>query len=381
MVSGKRSNTEEFIQKAQKIFGDRYNYDLVIYQDSKTKIKINCLVHGIFNQQPNTHLSGKGCRQCANDKKRFSLEEFIKLANEKHNYTYNYDNVVYVNSYTKIIIACLKHGDFKQLPGDHLRPNGCWECGIEEAIRKNSYTQQEFIDAVNDIHKFKYDYSETIYRSMTQQITIICPFHGNFEKRASSHLEAGCPICSHEKFGSDQTYSLEDFIKLANEKHNHKYNYDKSVYIDSRTVITITCNKHGDFDQMANCHLFGNGCPKCRNKVSKGERKWLDTIGIPEKYRQCILRINGRIIQTDAYNPITHTIYEFNGGFWHGDPREFNANDINSLNYKTFGELYRTTLDREQYIKNAGYSLVVMWSYDWKLASTRSKYKRNNLIK
>jgi hypothetical protein len=52
--------------------------------------------------------------------------------------------------------------------------------------------------------------------------------------------------------------------------------------------------------------------------------------------------------------------------FFHGDPRFLNPTDINPINKKTYGELYRKTLEREQLIKNAGYNLVTMWEKDFK---------------
>jgi len=65
-----RSDTkEEFIEKARKVHGDRYSYDLVEYKNSDTKVKIICSVHGIFEQHPTTHLGGHGCPKCGYNNK------------------------------------------------------------------------------------------------------------------------------------------------------------------------------------------------------------------------------------------------------------------------------------------------------------------------
>lgn len=55
----------DFIEKAKKIHGDKYNYDFVDYVNSHTKIKIVCPKHGAFEQIPNNHLKGCGCPKCA----------------------------------------------------------------------------------------------------------------------------------------------------------------------------------------------------------------------------------------------------------------------------------------------------------------------------
>lgn len=40
--------TEEFIEKAKKVHGDKYDYSLVEYKDSRVKVKIICPKHGVF---------------------------------------------------------------------------------------------------------------------------------------------------------------------------------------------------------------------------------------------------------------------------------------------------------------------------------------------
>ena len=55
---------EEFIEKARKIHGNKYDYSKVEYYNYKTKVCIICPKHGEFWQTPYNHLSGKGCRKC-----------------------------------------------------------------------------------------------------------------------------------------------------------------------------------------------------------------------------------------------------------------------------------------------------------------------------
>ena len=54
-----------FAEKAKKVHSDKYDYSLVEYKSAKTKVKIICNKHGVFEQTPSNHLSGKGCRFCA----------------------------------------------------------------------------------------------------------------------------------------------------------------------------------------------------------------------------------------------------------------------------------------------------------------------------
>lgn len=44
--------TEEFIQRARKVHGNKYDYSKSKYVNSKTKTTIICPIHGEFQQTP-----------------------------------------------------------------------------------------------------------------------------------------------------------------------------------------------------------------------------------------------------------------------------------------------------------------------------------------
>lgn len=60
----KRLTQEEFIAKAELIHGRKYDYSEVEYTGYKNPVKITCLKHGSFYQQPTRHLAGHGCALC-----------------------------------------------------------------------------------------------------------------------------------------------------------------------------------------------------------------------------------------------------------------------------------------------------------------------------
>ena len=41
------------------------------------------------------------------------------------------------------------------------------------------------------------------------------------------------------------------FIERAEKVHGEKYDYTRTVYVQARSKLTISCKKHGDFDQIA----------------------------------------------------------------------------------------------------------------------------------
>lgn len=124
--------TKQFIKKAKKIHGYKYDYSLVKYLKTDTKVKISCEFHGFFMQTPNNHLSGQGCPNCGIENKIKSLlsntKEFIVKAKKIHNDKYSYYLSKYKDNKTKVKIYCSEHGVFKQEPSNHLFGQGCPKC-------------------------------------------------------------------------------------------------------------------------------------------------------------------------------------------------------------------------------------------------------------
>lgn len=74
----RRSNTKEFIEKAKKVHGNRYDYSKSVYINNHSKICIICPEHGEFWQKPNDHLRGIGCYLCG---QKYNITE-LKVLNE-----------------------------------------------------------------------------------------------------------------------------------------------------------------------------------------------------------------------------------------------------------------------------------------------------------
>lgn len=136
----RRSTVEEYIEKCQKIHGDRYDYSSLIYRNSSTKVDINCRIHGIFQQWPADHRRGFGCPSCSR-KKKYTTETFIVEAKKRHGNKYLYNRVQYINLDTSIEIICLSHGIFKMTPRTHLHNDGgtgsgCPICNFSKGERE-----------------------------------------------------------------------------------------------------------------------------------------------------------------------------------------------------------------------------------------------------
>ena len=192
----KKLTTEEFIERSKKIHGDKYDYSKVKYKKAIEKVCIICPEHGEFWQTPSEHLSGYGCWKCGGTKK-LTTEEFICKAKKIHGDKYDYSKVEYMNNKTKVCIICPEHGEFWQRPDMHLKGQGCQKCSsIKNGIKKRK-TLEEFIENATKIHGKRYDYSKVEYTGINKKICIICPEHGEFWQTPYAHLRGdGCKKCN-----------------------------------------------------------------------------------------------------------------------------------------------------------------------------------------
>ena len=231
----RKLTTEEFIERARKVHGDKYDYSKVEYVNSSTKVCIICIEHGEFWQTPNCHLDGQGCPKCGIKKrsvnKTLTAEEFIKKAMDIHRNKYGYSNVEYLNIRTKVCIICPEHGEFWQVPSYHLSGNGCPECGKIVCHKKTQISQEEIIKRFEIIHQKNYDYSKVCYKGKHTKVCIICPEHGEFWQTPHNHLKGnGCPKCrnSHlEVFV--ESILIEENIKFI---QNYKTKWLKKQHLD-----------------------------------------------------------------------------------------------------------------------------------------------------
>ena len=160
--------TTEFINKSNAKHQGKYDYGLVKYQNSHIKVKIKCKsCNNIFLQLPYRHLSGSGCPVCASGNKS-NTKEFILKAIKKHGNKYDYGLVDYINWKIKIKILCNKCNTiFEQTPNKHLCGKGCPRCRESKGeIRTSKYlgtknikfTPQKTFETLKYINLLKYDF-------------------------------------------------------------------------------------------------------------------------------------------------------------------------------------------------------------------------------
>lgn len=262
----RRLTTEEFIEKSRQVHGDKYDYSKSIYVRSHDKIDIVCPKHGIFRQLAQAHMSGNGCPGCQKEwsethKKNhiksvrsslgYNTDIFIKKAKEVHGNKYDYSQVVYVNSKTKVKIICDKHGIFEQTPDSHLRGTNCPICGqlnkrqfdhrwsdaqrekIKETCLKR-YSAKRYLDSDEGKLKIKDIKSKPEFREKMRN------------KILSKDVQNKTIRTCLKRYGVKSPMELE-YIKdkvYQTKKRNHTVNTSKG----EAKVYDCLCGVFGEFD-------------------------------------------------------------------------------------------------------------------------------------
>jgi hypothetical protein len=217
-----------------------------------------------------------------------------------------------------------------------------------------------------------------------------CPYgchiwSASINKRTSQSTETGCPwcahltgyICPHDNLSITHPELIKDWSQ-KNECLPEEYSSG------SNELVWWRCNKDQNHPEWlaaiynrTKSNTTGmptpTGCPSCNKRsYSKKAIQWLDSIAYQENiYIQHAespegeYRIPGTKYKADGWCQETNTIYEFHGDIWHGNPELYDPNEINRVNCKSYGELYRATIERENVIKSLGYILVTTWESEW----------------
>ena len=351
-----------FIERAKKIYGEKYTYDKVRCTKWTDKVIVTCPIHGEFEKVAYAFLAGQGCKLCGN--KYYNTNKFVDKAKQIHNDKYDYSKVEYKDSNTKVCIICPEHGEFWQTPISHLRGSACPKCANE----KNKISLENFLCRANNVHGVKYDYSKVEYLNSSTKVCIICPEHGEFWQTPIKHINGqGCPICARSKISEKLKDNKEDFIEKAKEIHGDKYDYSKVEYSHSNKKVCIICLEHGEFWQTPHSHLSGQGCPFC--KESKGERRikqYLENNNIEYEQQKMFSWLKyEKPMKLDFYLPKYNVGIEFQGEQHFCNKKWWNSTDEGKIN-EYFNKTIERDIEKHRLCNNNGIELFYITDHNFK---------------
>jgi predicted RNA-binding Zn-ribbon protein involved in translation (DUF1610 family) len=268
---GQYLTTEEFIRRAKRVHGEKFDYSKTNYVSQMTPVTFVCRECGKeITTTPANHLRGRGCRHCANihkwDGRRITTEEFIRRAKEVHGNTYSYDNFVYLGSLTPSMVTCREHGDFPVKPNEHLRGCGCPRCGVERqrrAIRSMNHGVGYFdLENIGEMTPLKIK-ARSYWRAMLQRC-----YDPNFLESKPTYK--GCRVC-------EEWLTLSNFLKWFEENYKEGYELDKDLLSgkENKVYSPNTCCflPHELNGLICRCNGLRGMLPIGVRKAAKGKYK------------------------------------------------------------------------------------------------------------
>ena len=444
---------QDIIDKSNTIHQNKYDYSLIEYKNSHTKIIIICPIHGQFLQTPADHIHKQaGCPSCANNnrintnlkkygtkhpkqnqavnnkQKQTNLERYgveyigqIPAGKEKRNQT-NLERYGHVCSVQNTTIQ------------DRIKQHNLEEHGVEYSIQRpdvikktmdtwlekygvdNPNKTNEIRDKINQTNLERYGYHPKQTTSIQEKCKQTCLHkYGVDNIFKSTDIKGKIEQTNLERYGyliPSQSNQIKDKIKQTNlerygvstlfnckkikeqrkqtnlqiygtEYHSQQHmvnilplldDYDwlydqyvvqrktaiqiaKELNVGSDTTIGRYLKKHEI--KIRQHHWHSNQCIQWLESIMKN-----NNIHIQHAMNGGEYKIPGTRYKADGYCAETNTIYEFHGDYWHGNPLIYESHYINQANYKSMGELYQKTIEKEEKIKELGYNLVVMWESD-----------------
>jgi hypothetical protein len=250
---GKKLTAQDVINKFKSVHGSTYDYSLVDYQGDSKKVNIICRIHGIFEQQPGAHGRQKqGCPQCAKEEtvarnKALSIGNggFIKRIEPIFGTdAFDYSKLDYQGAHKEVILICKKCGNIEtKAPSVWYLGFGCLKCRPKQHNPKQ-ITKEQFLERAIKIHGDRYDYSKIEYKSIYDEVEIVCSKHGSFYQKPAIHLYAksNCPECKITR-GEERIsqylnnkgikYIFQHKVKIDNSYHYYDfYLPDQNIMIE-----------------------------------------------------------------------------------------------------------------------------------------------------
>ena len=228
ILNMKSKKTKEFIEKSIKIHNNKFIYDLVVYTNCRSKVKIICPTHGIFEQKASNHLhNGYGCDSCARDEHKLTQLSTERINNLKriHNNKYEYKDLSVIKGFINII--CPNHGIFTQYLYYHEYGHGCAECNsssrgedyIKNYLENNNicYIRNHIFDGCKNKKGLRFDF-------YLQELDTIIEYDGEHHFKENKYFGIGNLEYVKKNDEIKNRFCQENNIKVIRIPY---YDYDK----------------------------------------------------------------------------------------------------------------------------------------------------------
>jgi hypothetical protein len=345
---GSKKHSYEYVKSVFEL----HNYKLLSkeYKNIDSKLLYECPYGHVNSMSLDKFQAGRRCPSCAG-RTLPTMAEVTKLFSSC-GYTLLSDS--YKTKGCKLKCRCPKGHLWHISYTGFASGTRCPECA---GNKRHTLT-----DVRSYFSEYGYKILSTKYLNSKQLLVYECP-KGHIGKISHSNFKKGhrCAKCSGNK-----KLTLV-FIKSIFEEAG--YTVLSDTYVSAHTPIVYSCPVGHRGRITYNSFKRGSRCPICSGgPVSKISQTWLDQkdkLHLFPLFREHTLRVGGKKYKVDGYDPLTRTVYEFLGDYYHGNPTRFKLEDMNSKLKKSYGQLHKETFERLAILEAEGYKVVYIWEKDF----------------
>ena len=165
-----KKSIDKFIEQANIVHKNKYDYSFSDYKNNKSKIKIICPEHGEFLQNPSHHLNGSGCPSCRESKGEAEISLLLKkyeidFVKQKKFNGCKYKQLLPFDFYLQLFNCCI------EFDGEQHYKSKTFFGGEDEFenIKKRDLIKEEYC-LKNNINFFRIMYLDNIEKKLNEII-------------------------------------------------------------------------------------------------------------------------------------------------------------------------------------------------------------------
>ena len=209
------------------------------------------------------------------EKRSSNTEEFKEKVNKLYPNKYNLSKVNYISAIDYVIITCNTcYKTFKITPNNLLNGRGCPNCRLLKISKNHLLPFEDFENKANKVHNFKYIYFKDTYINRKTNTKIYCPIHDiYFWQTPQNHLKGErCSECANESRKETKRMPFSELKQKITDLYGDRFTLNESDYIKSSSLMKIHCNEcNTDFYQYPYL-IINNGVVGCECTKSIGEK-------------------------------------------------------------------------------------------------------------
>lgn len=233
------TNKTEYIKNVfTEVHGSKYGYSDVEYQCMKSKVKIVCDIHGVFEQSPDSHRKGYGCSKCGYQKNMPNLDYALsELRNNNFDDSLSFKIHCFEGNRSVLHVTCAERHEYKTTISNRLKYKyGCKECHKKYLYISNNIKDECYKNIKCSLYFLKFEYKGEVFykvgisknlRKRVQEFRSKTPYNVELIRHIETDLE--------DAFKREQNYLFE--YKVFKHFPKYKFGGDSECFKENPTNL------------------------------------------------------------------------------------------------------------------------------------------------